>query len=229
MNHQHGSQSPPPLPALHNLSISPYPPSAGNGQDYRYNGVFGPPTGAMPASGWGSPGKRGSRSGLPAVSTRGRASSPVLTDSCRAGMITRRREIPPTRHTSTAETLLLPLPSPHHHPPRPAPPPRRPSRTPRTPNPCLNNTPSTHPLHPWPSLRLHLLQPKWHRCQSSLLKWATSHPLARRRPYLLPTPQSVCQRTARKVCKCPRVVMAYGALETGTDSPCQRTTSSPPL
>lgn len=60
------SQSPP-LPNLQSLSISPYGGTSPV-NDYRYNGVFGPPVPAAGTQGWNNPNKRGSRSGLPPVS-----------------------------------------------------------------------------------------------------------------------------------------------------------------
>ncbi|WVQ80959.1 hypothetical protein IAT38_003066 [Cryptococcus sp. DSM 104549] len=65
MNHPHS----PPLPNLHSLSISP-PPGSYPNNNYRYNGVFGPPVGmgAPQPTGspdWSSGNKRSSRSGLP--------------------------------------------------------------------------------------------------------------------------------------------------------------------
>ncbi|WWC99192.1 hypothetical protein V866_006087 [Kwoniella sp. B9012] len=57
----------PPLPNLHSLSISPPPASytAAN-NNYRYNGVFGPPSqGSTVSPDWGTSPKRSSRSGIP--------------------------------------------------------------------------------------------------------------------------------------------------------------------
>lgn len=59
------SQSPP-LPNMQSLSISPYGNAPVN--DYRYNGVFGPPVPNAGSQGWNNPNKRGSRTGLPPVS-----------------------------------------------------------------------------------------------------------------------------------------------------------------
>ncbi|WRT63791.1 uncharacterized protein IL334_000716 [Kwoniella shivajii] len=58
----------PPLPNLHSLSISPppgaYPPP--NSNNYRYNGVFGPPSqGSTVSPDWATSPKRSSRSGIP--------------------------------------------------------------------------------------------------------------------------------------------------------------------
>ncbi|ORY29307.1 hypothetical protein BCR39DRAFT_559113 [Naematelia encephala] len=60
--HAHSASSPP-LPNFHALSISPAPYPQQH--DYRYTGVFGPPVPGAPTQGWASPGKRGSRSGIP--------------------------------------------------------------------------------------------------------------------------------------------------------------------
>jgi len=83
----------PPLPNIHNLSISSPYTSSLNGDPYRYNGVFGAPSGGIgigngglgspvsstsgqqgqgqgqgqQSNGWGGDNKRGSRSGLPVV------------------------------------------------------------------------------------------------------------------------------------------------------------------
>ncbi|WWC85854.1 uncharacterized protein L201_000721 [Kwoniella dendrophila CBS 6074] len=61
----------PPLPSLHTLSISPplgsYPaPIQTNNSNYRFNGVFGPPSqGSTVSPDWATSPKRSSRSGIP--------------------------------------------------------------------------------------------------------------------------------------------------------------------
>ncbi|WWC58173.1 uncharacterized protein I303_100709 [Kwoniella dejecticola CBS 10117] len=61
----------PPLPNLHSLSISPPPgsypaPIQTNNNQYRYNGVFGPPSqGSTISPDWATSPKRASRSGIP--------------------------------------------------------------------------------------------------------------------------------------------------------------------
>ncbi|WWC66794.1 uncharacterized protein I206_100700 [Kwoniella pini CBS 10737] len=57
----------PPLPNLHSLSISPPPGSyPTNNNQYRYNGVFGPPSqGSTVSPDWATSPKRTSRSGIP--------------------------------------------------------------------------------------------------------------------------------------------------------------------
>ena len=110
----------PPLRSLQTLSISPYP------GDYRYNGVFGPPVpGQVPTQGWGSPTKRGSRSGIPTVSAVDRSIDLLsCTDSRRTGTI-RHLETRPfhtlLRLNPTVATHHL-LPCRRHPPPHPVPP-----------------------------------------------------------------------------------------------------------
>ncbi|WVQ93607.1 hypothetical protein IAU59_000682 [Kwoniella sp. CBS 9459] len=72
MSHQHVHAPSPPLPNLHSLSISPQPgayPSpiqTGVTNNYRYNGVFGPPSQNTTVSpDWATSPKRSSRSGIP--------------------------------------------------------------------------------------------------------------------------------------------------------------------
>jgi hypothetical protein len=142
------SQSPP-LPNLHQLSISPY--NAGPPNDYRYNGVFGPPG---PGNGGGNQGwtnnsKRSSRSGLPSVSICAVCGWTGLT--FRTGTSRHRENRPTPILMHSVETHLHHLPYHLHHQQHPHPQQAH----------QIHTAASTHILttrltHPWPSLPLHL-------------------------------------------------------------------------